>query len=72
LCKATRAVDVAIFGFGRLLDIDGRHGRIKIPEYRLHLQVVWRIVRGGQVLVGYADWRCPPRGSAIRYWDFVQ
>ena len=56
LCDASRAADMATFGFGRMIDREGRRGRIQVPEYRLHIQETWRIARGHEVLVGYGDW----------------
>ncbi len=70
VCETGRAVDMATFGFGRLIERDGRRGREVVPEYRLHIQARWRIVRDGTLLVGYRDWRYPPRGSAVDDADF--
>ena len=64
LCHASRAVDMGIFGFGRLIERHGRRGLVHVPEYRLHVQATWRITNRGKVLLGYADCRYPPPGSA--------
>lgn len=47
LCYANRAVDMATFGFGRLIEREGRRGREEVAEYRLHIQETWRITRDG-------------------------
>jgi hypothetical protein len=72
VCHAGRALDMATFGFGRLIVREGRRGPRQVPEYSVHIQEAWRIVRAGVVLVGYADWHYPPRGSSILYEDFVE
>jgi hypothetical protein len=61
---------MATFGFGRLTERETHRGRDEVPEYRLHIQSQWRIVRDGALVVGYADWHYPPRGSTAAYWDF--
>jgi hypothetical protein len=71
LSSVARVVDLATFGFGRLIERQGRRpGRV--PEFRLHIQETWRVTHGGEVLLGYGDWHYPPRGSAIGYDDFVE
>jgi hypothetical protein len=62
---------MATFGFGRLIERQGRRGHVDVPEYRLHIQETWRITRDGAVLLGYGDWHYPPRGSTVAYMDFV-
>jgi hypothetical protein len=63
---------MATFGFGRLIDKQGRRGPVQVPEYRLHIQETWRITRAGAVLLGYGDWHYPPRGSTVAYHDFAE
>ncbi len=70
VCAAGRAVDMATFGFGRQIERQARRGLVEIPEYRLHVQETWRITNLGRVLLGYADWHYPPRGSTALYDDF--
>jgi hypothetical protein len=72
LCDASRAVDMATFGFGRMIERVGRSGQIQLPEYRLHIQETWRITRDDEVLLGYGDWHYPPRGSSVSYAEFVE
>jgi len=62
---------MATFGFGRLIERQGRRGLVQVPEYRLHVQETWRITKHGSVLLGYADWHYPPRGSTTAYNDFA-
>jgi hypothetical protein len=71
LCEAGRVLDMPTFGFGRLFERPGRRGPVQVPEYRLHIQETWRVTNAGEVLVGYADWHYPPRGSTVTYDDFV-
>lgn len=59
------------FGFGAEALRVQRGQPIKIAEYALHIQEIWRIVRDGVILVGYADYFYPPRDSAVRRADFV-
>jgi hypothetical protein len=61
---------MATFGFGRLIERESPRGRRVVPDYRLHIQSPWRIVRDGTMLVGYGDWRYPPSGSAAAHLDF--
>jgi hypothetical protein len=42
-----------------------------IAEYRLHVQEIWRIVRGAGILVGYGDYFYPPAGSPVARAAFV-
>lgn len=75
LCDASRAVDMATFGFGALVSRESRWkpGQIaQIPEFRLHIQCQWRIVRDGAIFVGYGDWHWPPTGSDVEYYDFME
>ncbi|HEV8488538.1 MAG TPA: hypothetical protein VGQ58_01980 [Candidatus Limnocylindrales bacterium] len=65
-------MDMATFGFGRLIERESRRGQALVPEYRLHIQETWRITKDGAVLPGYADWHYPPRGSSTAYHDFVE
>lgn len=72
LCDSGRAVDMGTFGFGRLIERQGRRGPVEVAEYRLHIQETWRVTNAGVVLVGYGDWHYPPRGSTVTYDDFVE
>ena len=63
---------MATFGFGSLIERQGRRGPVQIPEYRLHIQETWRVTKAGSVLLGYGDYHYPPRGSAVAYHDFVE
>ena len=60
-------VDLQAFGFGDRVERPG-HGIA--PEYSLHVQCRWRIVRDGSMLVGSADIFWPPEGSEVSYRDF--
>lgn len=68
---ASRAVDMGTFGFGNENDDVFRGKPRKVPEYRLHIQEIWRIVRDETILVGYGDYFYPPRGSTVARADFV-
>ena len=71
LAYASRAVDMGTFGFGTE-SVQVRRGQpIRIADYRLHIQEIWRIVRDGVIQLGYADYFYPPRDSAVRRQDFV-
>ena len=70
-CYASRAVDMATFGFGSMADQVRRGQPIKVADYGLHIQEIWRIVRDGVILVGYGDYFYPPRGSTVAREDFV-
>ncbi len=59
------------FGFGTETVQVQRGEPIRVADYRLHIQEIWRIVRDGSILVGYADYFYPPRDSAVRREDFV-
>ena len=60
LTAASRAVDMATFGFGALpASTAGATG--VVAAYRLHIQEIWRIALEGEILVGYADNFFPPR-----------
>ena len=59
------------FGFGAESVEVQRGESIRIAEYRLHIQEIWRIVRDGVILLGYADYFFPPRDSTVRREDFV-
>jgi hypothetical protein len=72
LSDASRAADMATFGFGSLIERQGRRGPVQIPQYRLHIQETWRVTKAGAVLLGYGDYHYPPRGSAVTYHDFVE
>jgi hypothetical protein len=68
LWMASRVVDLEAFGFG-----DHVHGPGQVderPEFWLHVQCRWRIVRDGSVLVGAADIFWPPAGAEVSYRDF--
>ena len=70
LTSASRAVDMATFGFGALpASTAGTTG--VVAAYRLHIQEIWRIALEGEILVGYADYFFPPRDSRIGRGDFV-
>jgi hypothetical protein len=56
------------FGFGDRVEHAGT-GRA-VPEYALHVQCRWRIVREGSLLVGAADIFWPPQASEVDYHDF--
>jgi hypothetical protein len=71
LCYASHAVDMGTFGFGAETEQVHRGKSMTVADYRLHIQEVWRIVRDGVVLVGYGDWRYPPRGWHVEREDFV-
>jgi hypothetical protein len=68
---ASRAVDMGTFGFGSVTDQIRRGEPIKVADYRLHIQEIWRIVRDGVILVGYGDYFYPPRDSTIARVDFI-
>jgi hypothetical protein len=61
---------MATFGFGRLVDHEGRNGPVKVPEYRPHIQETWRITNGESILLGRRDWQYPPRNSTVAHRDF--
>jgi hypothetical protein len=42
---AGRAVDMAMFGFGRLVEREGRRGLVGVAEFGLHIQETWRVTR---------------------------
>ncbi len=70
-----RAADMATLGFGEIVNRESSSPRsrgklVEVPEFALHIQCHWRIVRDGGILVGYADWQWPPAGSAVAYLDF--
>ena len=70
LTVATRAVDMATFGFGALpAAVTGTTGAV--AAYRLHIQEIWRIEQEGEILVGYADYFFPPDGSRVARADFT-
>ncbi len=71
LAYAGRAVDMGTFGFGAESVQVQRGQPIRIADYRLHIQEIWRIVRDGAIVLGYADYFYPPRESAVRREDFV-
>ena len=71
LAYASRAVDMATFGFGAGIELDDRGDPVKVADYRLHIQEIWRIVRDGAIVVGYGDYFYPPRGSGVAREDFV-
>ena len=51
---------------------DLRRGQpIRIADYRLHIQEIWRIVRDGVIQLGYADYFYPPRDSTVARAGFV-
>jgi hypothetical protein len=62
---------MATFGFGGETEQVVRGKRIKVAEYRLHIQEIWRIIRKGVILVGYGDYFYPPRDLDIAREDFV-
>lgn len=71
LAYASRAVDMGTFGFGTE-SVQVRRGQpIRIADYRLHIQEIWRIVRDGVIQLGYADYFYPPRDSTVARQDFV-
>lgn len=59
------------FGFGSETDQVHQGEPIKVAEYRLHIQEIWRIVRNDVILVGYGDYFYPPRDSSVAREDFV-
>lgn len=71
LFVATRAADMATFGFGRLIEREDR-GLAHAAEFGLHIQETWRVTRAGKVLFGYGDWHYPPRNSTVAYEEFVE
>ncbi len=59
------------FGFGHM-SMQVRRGKpFEVADYRLHIQEIWRITRGGLILVGYGDYFYPPRGFDVAREDFV-
>jgi len=80
LRESNRVVDMQTFDFGDLVPTTGvgrtlasiaRHPpRPEVPEFALHVQCRWRIVRDGSILVGAADIFWPPSGSEIPYREF--
>jgi hypothetical protein len=59
------------FGFGSETDLVHQGKPIKVADYRLHIQEIWRIARQGVILVGYGDYFYPPRGSNVAREAFV-
>jgi hypothetical protein len=72
LSHVSRAVDMAMFAFGRVVEHQTRRGLVHVPQYSLHIQETWRIQQVGRIVVGYGDWHYPPRGSTVGYDDFVE
>jgi hypothetical protein len=72
LSDGGRVLDMPTFGFGRLIERQGRRGPAQVAEYRLHILETWRITNASEVLLGYADWHYPPRGSTVAHDDFVE
>ena len=60
-------VDLQAFGFGDRVE---EPGHAAAPEYSLHVQCRWRIVRGASIVVGSADIFWPLEGSDGSYRDF--
>jgi hypothetical protein len=63
-----RVLDLQAFGFGDRVE-NADTGKA-VPEYSLHVQSRWRIVRDGVILVGAGDIFWPPDGSDVGYQDF--
>ncbi|HEY3334176.1 MAG TPA: hypothetical protein VGK16_02975 [Candidatus Limnocylindrales bacterium] len=59
------------FGFGALAPSTDPGPPGVVAAYRLHVQEIWRITLEGEILVGYADYFFPPRGSGVARPDFV-
>lgn len=61
LWAAGRASDLTWFHFGQRHMVKDFRGHPKeVGEYALHLQCVWRIVEGEQVVIGQRDLYYPP------------
>jgi hypothetical protein len=74
LRSTSRVVDMATFGFGVLraaAPVDATDPAPALADYRLHVQELWRIVRGGRIAAGYADYFYPPVGSSVPRETFV-
>jgi hypothetical protein len=71
LAYASRVVDMGTFGFGAESIQVQRGQPVRVADYRLHIQEIWRIVRDGAIVLGYADYFYPPRDSTVRREDFV-
>jgi hypothetical protein len=81
LRETHRIVDMQVFGFGDLVPNSGedrrraaaiaaRPRRAEVPEFALHVQCRWRIVRNGSILVGAADIFWPGAESEVAYQEF--
>ena len=59
LIQSRRIVDLQAFGFGEWIrrPAVGRKAPrfVDVPEFALHVQCRWRIVRDGSIVVGSAD-----------------
>jgi len=65
-----RAADMEMFHFGKVVEAVGPHGRVRQrSELSIHVQSPWRIVRSGQIVVGYRDMRDPPDGGPALGFD---
>ena len=64
-----RAADMAMIHFG-VERTYVRNGKPRtVGDWALHIQCPWRIIRDGEILVGYSDMRVPPVGIDPEVFD---
>ena len=56
------------FGFGDRGAETIKGETVLVPEFSLHVQCSWRIVRDGSIVVGYTDYHFPPTGVSGDGW----
>ena len=56
------------FGFGDRGPETIKGATVLVPEFSLHVQCSWRIVRDGSIVAGYTDWWFPPAGVSEDGW----